>query len=323
MPLNYPQLLQKTQFIIFFVFLVSSVYSQSIVGKDWVCVTEHAEFPERIYFLSLVFKGQIWVVGGIGKEPGFKHLKDVWCSSDGIKWVRKTDRLPFEVNYRSTAVIFNNKIWIGTQTPALNGKSPYQIWSSVDGINWSQSEFDSLPLSKGCSLSMYSALAYKNKMWLIGGRTQPYLKDDVWTSSDGLSWTRTARRKVMKDGPAIVFKDKMWVFSGFTKENHLVWCSEDGVVWKQSEESNFPGHRNGCGVVDFDGKIWLIGGELCHGTYLRDVWNSSDGVHWNQILEKALFAKRQYTRSVEFLGKIWIIGGDGMTGPRNDVWCSP
>ncbi len=88
-----------------------------------------------------------------------------------------------------------------------------------------------------------------------------------------------------------------------------VWRSTDGLAWTLA--GNLPTARRGSGVVVFDDRIWVIGGENATGE-LADVLSSADGVTW--AAEPALPAGNVYMATIVYAGRLWAIGGYGLPG---------
>ena len=158
-------------------------------------------------------------------------------------------------------------------------------------------------------------------MWLSNG--YPNGVRDLWSSSDGVSWTR-----VLEHTPydvyskLVVFHEKLWAISS------SVWSTSNGVDWVRVAPTT-PFCCAGS-VVVHDDKLWQLG----VGPF---VWWSSDGVQWHAATRAAPFGNRNAAVAV-FEGKLWVLGG-GMgvrnkgypnaqkTGypdldMKNDVWCS-
>ena len=93
-----------------------------------------------------------------------------------------------------------------------------------------------------------------------------------------------------------------------------------GKDWLVATETASYGNRRGATVVVFDGKMWLIGGQVS-GTYRNDVWSSSDGETWKRATSAAGFSARYYHSSIVHAGQMWVIGGYNGSYLR-DVWYS-
>ena len=72
--------------------------------------------------------------------------------------------------------------------------------------------------------------------------------------------------------------------------------------------------RDGSGLVEFKGKMWLLGGWLSLGD-ISEVWNTSDGINWDFVGD-APWEGRHSTGFVVYKDFLWVISGDG----HPDVW---
>jgi len=138
----------------------------------------------------------------------------------------------------------------------------------------------------------------------------------------------------------VVYKGKIWLMGGLDGTTRLispgnidygnaphfsdVWSSEDGKNW-QLILSNAPwGERRSIQVVDFKGKMWLMGGWGPEVGYKNNIWSSEDGVKWKIESSSPSWSAREGHQLVVFKDKIWLIGGVKYTGQKlfNDVWYS-
>ncbi|MCX6722559.1 MAG: hypothetical protein NT094_00650 [Candidatus Staskawiczbacteria bacterium] len=123
----------------------------------------------------------------------------------------------------------------------------------------------------------------------------------------------------------IVYKDKIWVMGGVDANGHVisqgnvdygkakylsdVWSSEDGKNWQLVLNKAPFGDRRSIEVVDFKGKMWLMGGWGPKVGYKNDVWSSADGINWKLETSSAGWPAREGHQLVVFQNKIWFIGG--------------
>ena len=139
---------------------------------------------------------------------------------------------------------------------------------------------------------------------------------------------------------ALVFKNKIWIMGGvdatkrvispgnvdYGNAIHLsdVWSSEDGKNWRLIRDDAPWGKRRSMQVVEFNGKIWLMGGYGNDMGNKNDVWSSVDGVKWKLETSSAAWPTREGHQVVVFKNKIWLIGGVnyGRHQALNDVWYS-
>ncbi|PIS12247.1 hypothetical protein COT70_01920, partial [candidate division WWE3 bacterium CG09_land_8_20_14_0_10_47_33] len=86
----------------------------------------------------------------------------------------------------------------------------------------------------------------------------------------------------------------------------LATSSSTGTDWAQvTASANWSARRNHTSV-DFNTKMWVIGGD--DGTNKSDVWYSTDGITWAQATSSAEWSARRDHTSVVFDSKMWVIG---------------
>lgn len=84
--------------------------------------------------------------------------------------------------------------------------------------------------------------------------------------------------------------------------------------------------RDGCGLLNFQNKLWLIGGwDPPHHTdpnnVHNEIWNSTDGVNWT-FVDTADWSGRHISGWLVYDSSIWVIGADPQNGGISDVWKS-
>ena len=163
-------------------------------------------------------------------------------------------------------------------------------------------------------------VVFQNKIWVLGGAA-PSNKNDVWYSSDGISWTQatTAPWSARKGFGCVVFQDKIWVLGGYAS-NFMkdVWYSSDGISWTQATTAPWSA-RYELGCIVFQNKIWVLGGADSSGG-LNDVWYSSDGISWTRVTSSAAWPKRYGCRCIVFQNKIWVLGGTYWSSEDGTTW---
>ncbi|HLP10322.1 MAG TPA: LamG-like jellyroll fold domain-containing protein [Flavobacteriales bacterium] len=81
--------------------------------------------------------------------------------------------------------------------------------------------------------------------------------------------------------------------------------------------------KDGAGLLNFDNKMWLLGGwdPPFHpplNTH-NEVWNSTDGLNWN-FVNNAPWPPRHCGAWISTNSLMWVIGGDPQSGCLTDVW---
>ena len=184
-------------------------------------------------------------------------------------------------------------------------------------------------------------LVFRDRLWIFGGWFDSFQSPprDVWSSMDGKNWTKVLAEAPWKysDLPmTITFNDRMWFMGGWTNgrlpghgATNEVWSSTDGTAWELVSKADWT-PRIAAGVVEFQGRIWIIGGTENYyfgdeKSVKNDVWSSADGKEWRCETEAAEWTPRAYHQAVVLNGRIYVMGG-GNYVPQyqatNDVWSS-
>ena len=229
---------------------------------------------------------------------------------------------------------FQGRLWLlGGWNPDDLNDTYNQVWSSVDGLNWSL-------VTEAPWEGRHTAgwLVFNGRMWVIGGdNNRGHYQNDVWSSGDGVSWQQVTDSPPWANrvAPQVhAFKGRIWLLGGvqalggISEERAFndVYSSIDGATW-MLETPQAPWRKRGLtlGGVVFRDCLWVIGGgQYTPRTYENDVWSSADGVQWKLEVANAPWAPRQYQSATVFDGKMWVMAGsvESATSGTNDVWYS-
>lgn len=265
----------------------------------------------------------VYLIGGQG--IGLVNNGDVWKSIDGVNWSSDVSSSPLPGMHNHEAIFFNDKFWVvgGYDDSVFSGiwaEIPSdKIYSSQDGINWTP--VDANPLTSAPDVPWgnrvnHELVVFNKKMYLLGGSSffstditdidakfSVVTHNDVWSTSDGISWERVdsdPTTLVIDDAPwksrqefsSVVFDNKLWIMGGgsisynpyFTYEPlNDVWYTSDGINWENAGFANWLPRVN-FSTVSFDNKIWLFGGFVPGPVYqnYNDAWYTTDGINWIQ-----------------------------------------
>jgi RNA polymerase sigma factor (sigma-70 family) len=114
----------------------------------------------------------------------------VWTSSDGLAWSRvPADRMFDGARMRTVANVPG--IGLVTAGEDLVGDVG-AVWTSADGRHWRRAPINPDLGRPGIQVRMYAALAGGPGAVIVGTATEgmQYGESVVWTSSDGVTWTR-------------------------------------------------------------------------------------------------------------------------------------
>jgi hypothetical protein len=166
-----------------------------------------------------------------------------------------------------------------------------------------------------------------------------YVTNDIWSSSDGVSWEvsepadPSQRWSARERIGAVVFNNKLWVIGGnsypsFGNTNvpsaayNDVWNSSDGINWTQVTASADFIPRTNPAIFVYKNKMWVVGGKDNGGNYLNDVWTSEDGASWTQVSTTSSFTGRWGHQVVVNNDQLLLVGGENADGVSGDLWVS-
>lgn len=250
--------------------ITNDIYS-SLDGATWAVVNQAAPWELRGYAGGVTFGSEnprMWLMGGEGKDGAC--FNDVWATdqADGTGWVQVSSEAPWSARSSHAMVVFQGKMWI------VGGRGPsgglQDVWSSADGETWEQVT-EKAPWSPrwGVGLAVFS-----DRLWLFGGQTgpQPYqVSDEVWASSDGVTWERKptppwgsrSYANAQPSGPAL------YLFGGVFSETvaaddlwEMTLREEDDkeiIQWQQLS-TRPQGNSGALASTQMAGGIWLAGG---------------------------------------------------------------
>lgn len=259
-------------------------YSSDGVTWTQATGTAGAGWSKRYGHTSVEFLGKMWVIEGRYSSG------DVWSSSDGATWTRTTGDDYWSERYNHASVVFDNKMWIIGGADVTGKKN--DVWYSSDGATWVTAE----PIEgevRWSARSGHTSVVFDDKMWVIGGVDGAGYSDEVWYSSNGVTWTlaTSAPGWSARYGHAsVVFDGKMWVIggstSGFTPNLSDIWYSSNGITWTQQtpEVTGWPAKNAPVGTVLNNG-LWLIGGVENDNSDFSDVWEFLNYTNYSTELE--------------------------------------
>jgi hypothetical protein len=219
------------------------------------------------------------------------------------------------------------------------------VWTSVDGATWTRvpdsAIFDVGPYVASRRGEMTDVIKGGPGLIAVGRELLANQRRTViWTSPDGLSWTRVADSPTFERGTieAITAGGPGYVAVGSEIVGTLavaaVWTSVDGVAWQRTPEgSGFdlggPGHFNDgrvhAAMTDVvAGPPGLVAvGSACAptgGSCRAAVWTSPDGIAWARVADDPVFDGSMYGVA-SWAGGLVAVGGDA-TGKGVRAWTS-
>jgi hypothetical protein len=255
-------------------------------------------------------------VGGFGgnEDEGAVGDAAVWTSVDGITW----SRVPHDDD------VFGGmrEQWIGSVTVggpglvAVGGAGQLSgfddnpdgiggsaaVWTSVDGITWSRVPHDEAVFGGPGESWMNDVTPGGPGLVAVGisGRNEEegVAAAAVWTSVDGISWSRVPHDEAVFGGAAmtgVTFGGPGLVAVG-SNGDAVVWTSVDGITWSRvpGDDAVFGGAGDqephsvtvggpGLVAVGMEGYCYTPGSECSPNGYVPVVWTSVDGITWSRV----------------------------------------
>jgi hypothetical protein len=336
-PVMHAPLFETSRSSVVHFILIAALFAPSAVwgaepGPDWVKVTDSAAWQPRDSQGEVVYKDRLWILGGW--FDSFKEApRDVWNSKDGKNWTRVTTQAPWTHADLPMTLSHGDRMWFmgGWYNGRLPGHSAgNEVWSSTDGVSWNR-----VTSHAGWSPRLAAAaVTFKGKMWILGGIEDYYfgddrsLKNDVWSSSDGKSWTLETEHAEWSPRAyhqATVLNGRIYLLGGGNyvpnyQARHDVWSSSDGKTWtRETEAAPWP-PRLWFSSVTYRDCLWVLGGWSNNPSVnLGDVWYSQDGRSWKQLRSKVIWKERHEHSAFVFQDKLWVAGGHARP-LNNEVW---
>ena len=332
----------------------------SVDGIDWSPVPNLAAElggPGGQAMASLTVGGPgLVAVGGEGLASfrdgegwSSRHRAAVWTSVDGLTWSRVPhDEAVFgstgDADMRSVTAGGPGLVAVGFECESKcgdGGDVDAAVWTSVDGLTWSRVAHKESVFGGAGPQTMTSVTAGGPGLVAVGiDGTDETMDAAVWTSVDGLTWSRVLHddavfggenaqqmRSVTRGGPGLVAvgADGIWGdgFFGWQSSGDFVgaaavWTSVDGLTWSRvaHEEAVFGGAGGLMNSVSSGGPgLVAVGSEASDDDLHAAVWTSVDGINWSRVAhDDAVFAGELWREmhSVTFGGRgLVAVGGAG------------
>lgn len=206
-----------------------------------VCLAVNHGGVNYLYLIG----GSTMLENAVG-EYSFYYFHDVWRSKNGITWA-KLDNNDFGQRSEQSACVdpSTGRIYMqgGNHSVVFDneglynhpGQYYYDLWYSDDGVNWLADTTFSV-LRAG-----HSMLMYEHSLWLFPGKVDNY------------EYLRYAAGEISSD-----------LCYTYRKEENAAWALD-------SKGSAFSG-RHSYATVEFNNKIWILGGETADNGPNNDVW---------------------------------------------------
>jgi hypothetical protein len=228
-----------------------------------------------------VFENRLIAVGTSAQQAA------VWMSSDGLSW----SRLPNTPDLANDSTNLEDVVAGGPGLVAVGsarteeGGTDAAVWTSTDGVTWSRIPHDAAVFG-GSGNEGIRAIAAGPEGLVAVGYNHAYSEGAVWTSIDGIEWSRAPHNAELFGYPSFRSLEDVVAFNGgFVAVGSVwsdgslraaVWLSPDGLAWSRIVT---PTEGEMRGLTTEDGSLIAVGRQ----TTGVAAWSSDDGIEWMRV----------------------------------------
>ncbi|CAA0121673.1 Uncharacterised protein [BD1-7 clade bacterium] len=307
-------------------------------GQAWQKTTETpASFPPRWGHTLVSHNGKMIMTGGTDGETTFS---DIWSSTSGEGWSLVSDDAPFGALKNHNMNSFNGKLYVIAGEQGLPGQSAItdRIWVSDDnGESWTELQ----PAGTHFSPRTRAATAvHFGKIWIMGGcDSDQDAYDDLWTTSDGSSWTKIvpATDLAKRCGHQLISQGRQLIIVGGqdakppgatqpTFRDDVIMSETNGIEWQVmyknwtdldtpvnqtgANDARWPagaGHR----AMAHGNHVDIVGGAHDRRMHREGVWRLYNGAkNWQRVsIDREVFSPRASHDMFVMNDKVIMLGG--------------
>jgi hypothetical protein len=292
----------------------------SVDGITWSRVHDEAVF-DGVEMNSVTTGGPGLVAVGLTGGHGRRDAA-VWTSVDGTSWTKvlhdeeifggASDQEMLDVIAGGPGLVA-----VGVDLPGGSDLQVAAVWTSVDGMVWSRTPHDEAVFGetanepglcggyRWCAGRVMTSVTAGGPGVVAVGHESSVLDTEtahlelsaaVWTSADGITWSKVPRDEgvfgglgsqqmtsVTVGGPGLVAVGHDESFNG-QKTDAAVWTSVDGITWTRvPHDSAVFGGSEMSSVTATDAGLIAVG--KASGESIAMVWTSVDGISWSRIAD--------------------------------------
>ncbi len=261
---------------------------------------------------------------------GHLEISNALGANRGHQWV--VDPTPISWSPRNghgMGVLGNLAFLVGGRPSTLATNDVHRF----DGVKWVQLlPNDPNTTSRFSPRSDAAVAQHGGRLWVGLGSTNSGYATDLWSSSDGSSWTLESGNLLAEGGPgprknarAISFGGKLYVLGGYYKVSSTqkpttfysneVWAYDSGQDTWTRTVAPWQG-REDHAVAVHGGRLYVIGGSAVADdsvpyTFVRfnDVWSTANGSTWKLETAAAAFLPMIEHSAESFMGELQLFGG--------------
>jgi len=254
-----------------------------------------ASFSPRMSPHLIVAGESLFLLGGFSYEPSdpsgsynVVRFTDIWVTADASEWGLVREKTPCLDRFGFRTIWWHGKIVVlGGSSHGESVATPLRdICFSPDGLYWETHTFPPFPPSLPPRYG-HQTTVFNGALWVTGGRESGHngiFYSDLWRSFDGVYWEEIPSPARSEDSPYATypsigtFDGDLWLITTKDKRRTL-WRTSDGTQWSMVAEDLPFASREGTILLDFHGKLLLMGGISYLETF-QEAWASPDGVTW-------------------------------------------
>lgn len=118
----------------------------------------------------------------------------------------------------------------------------------------------------------------------------------------------------------VKFNNELFVTSGNTTSTIGGTPVVIGKIWTEANATAFPYGITYAPLIEFNNKLWYLGGLTSTLAVVNDVYNSVDGFTWTKLTVTTPFTARYYHSAFVLNNKLWIVGGFNGASTLGDIW---
>jgi hypothetical protein len=183
-----PALNRTVVFLDSLVSIYGSTVATSDDGQHWTTLTDTAPWgSDRVQPTVLVYRDQIWVMGGTGySDVDEAYFNDVWVSADGATWNLVNPYSNWTPRLWTSGAVYDDKIFVINGFSLTEWGEEYgntaEIWFTEDGLEWFPLESEIRWTPRHASLTTVDE---KHGLLVLGGygggNTLDRTYNDVWS----------------------------------------------------------------------------------------------------------------------------------------------
>ncbi len=90
-------------------------------GAKWTRVLEHAPWAERMWVVTEVYAGKLWIMGGFSNRKRI-NFAEAWYTEDGVTWQEYKSDPMFSPRHEASHYVYKGSLWVvaGNSWPLVN-----------------------------------------------------------------------------------------------------------------------------------------------------------------------------------------------------------